>query len=376
MNYDVIVIGGGVAGASCAYHLVDAGVENVLLLEADQPASKASGRAGGFLTPDQFLATGSHDDAHRYIRTFWERISDRPGLALHYGDAYTFARVPSSVDRLERLHAETAVDSELLAGPEVDTRIPNLVTADIEAAFTFADGMYCDPHLATTTLFDAAIERGVEARLERVTAIEPDDDAVVTEAGSYESSAVVIAAGAWSKQVAATAGVDIPLKPRISQIAMLRADISTPLPLINDPDLGLYYRSEIDGDVLIGGGTGTEELDLTDFSTQAEESFLQEVAEKAPAITPELEDGRLSSSWAGRCSATPDRHPLVGEAGIEGVYLCCGFNGEGLMYSAPAGRLIADLLLDRQSPFDPDPYDPGRFGDEAVDFEIKSAIDW
>lgn len=61
-DFDAIVVGGGVAGASCAYHLTAAGVEDVVVFEKDQPASKASGRAAGFITPAQFLSTGIHPE--------------------------------------------------------------------------------------------------------------------------------------------------------------------------------------------------------------------------------------------------------------------------------------------------------------------------
>jgi glycine/D-amino acid oxidase-like deaminating enzyme len=377
---DTLIIGGGVAGASCAHHLTDAGVDEVVLIEEDQSASKASGRAAGFLTPDQFLSTGTHPDAHQYIIDFWRDIATETALTLHYGNTYTFARTADSAKNLERLHRESAVESKLLTGDEVRERIPDLSPNDISTAFMYENGMHTDPYTATTTVLQEAVDTGAVVNQERVTAIKTSESGYVkqveTDDDVYTADNVILAAGAWSKKLARTAGISMPLKPRISQIAMLQQQNSVDLPLINDPDLGLYYRSEVSGDVLIGGGTGTEELDPDSFSTSARESFLQEVAAKAPQISTKLTDSDVSSSWSGRCSATPDRHPLVGESPIDDLHFCCGFNGEGIMYAPVAGRIITDLLLDRKTPFDRSHYTPDRFDNADIDFEVKSAVDW
>ena len=148
------------------------------------------------------------------------------------------------------------------------------------------------------------------------------------------------------------------------------------LPLINDPDLLLYYRSEVNGEVLIGGGTGKEELDPERFSPSAHEEFIHEVADKAPRISEKLRDSEMTGKWGGLCSATPDRHPLVGEIHPNGVYVCCGFNGEGVMYSAVAGQLISDMITETTPKLNTEAFAPNRFPDPEEDFEIRSAIEW
>lgn len=375
----VIVIGAGIAGASCAYHLTRAGVDDVVIVERDQPASKASGRAAGFLTPYQFFAAGSHHDANAYCRDVFEEMTATSDLDLHYRDAYTLARTQHGVERLERLHDETPIESELLSPDVLADRVP-ISTDDVRLAFAFENGAYTDPHRATMAFLDAALDAGADLRTERVLEVVTEGGSVSgihTTDGTRYASSVVVAAGAWSKQLAATADVSVLLKPRISQIAMVRPPEPIDLPLVNDPDLSLYYRTELDDDVLIGGGTGTQELDPDAFSTDARESFLREVADTAHRIAPEFADATVVNAWAGRCSATPDRHPLVGPTAVDGLYLCCGFNGEGIMHSPAAGRTITDVITGRDSPFDRVPFAPDRFrGRETDDFEIKSAIDW
>ena len=377
---DVVIIGGGIAGASCAAHLTRAGIEDVVILERDQPGSKASARAAGFLTPDQFLSTGTHPRMHAFIGNYWRDLAAETDLVVHTADVYTLARSVEGTDRLEHLHRETPVDSALVDGPTLAERVPDLSVEDVRLAFTYSDGAFTDPYRATMTILERARTQGTAVEEARVMAITPKNEGAIhveTTGRTYVAPTVVIAAGAWSKRVARTADLTIPLRPRISQIVMLEPRSSVSLPLVNDPDLSLYYRTEPNGDVLVGGGAGTEELDPETFTPNAREPFLAEVSEKGPQIADGLADAAVSSSWAGVISATPDRAPLVGRTDVPGLFLCCGFNGEGIMYAPVAGRLVTDLVTGEEPPFDPAPFDPGRFGEDVdPEFEIRSAIDW
>jgi sarcosine oxidase subunit beta len=246
-------------------------------------------------------------------------------------------------------------------------------------AFMFEDGFSLDPYTATVTVLDSARAAGTELITEAVESITPvgdDETLVTTSEETYTAQAVILAAGAWSKSLTSDIDVSLPLKPRISQIAMLDPKSEIDLPLINDPDLLLYYRSEMNGEILIGGGTGKTEIDPDTFHPSAREEFIQEIAEKAPKIADGLLSGDITGKWSGLCSATPDRHPLVGEIHPNGIYACCGFNGEGVMYSTVAGHLIADLITGASTPFDADAFAPDRFSTPDEDFEIRSAIEW
>jgi len=378
-DFDAIVVGGGIAGASCAYHLAAAGIEDVTIFEKDQPASKASGRAAGFITPDQFLSTGTHPEEHRYIINFWEDMAQDSKIDLNYDDAYTFARNEESVSHLKQLHEETAVNSQLLTTEELGERLPDLFTDDIELGFMFEDGFSLDPYTATITVMDEAISLGAEVQTEPVESITPSsqgDTRVTTTEDIYTAPTVILAAGAWSKSLAHDINVSLPLKPRVSQIATLDPESEVHLPLVNDPDLRLYYRTEANGEILIGGGTGKKELDPETFDSSAREKFLQEVAEKAPKLSEPLKNSDVTGKWAGLCSATPDRHPLIGKIHPDGIYACCGFNGEGIMYSTVAGHLIADFVTGTTPKFNADAFAPDRFPSPKDDFEIRSAIEW
>jgi sarcosine oxidase subunit beta len=198
---------------------------------------------------------------------------------------------------------------------------------------------------------------------------------VETDAGSYESSTVVVAAGAWTKRLLRRAGTDVALQPRTSQIAILDPSEPLDVPIWGAPDFSVYGRPTPDGRVLFGGGTSTPIHDLEGFNTRALVPFLGQVGARAPAVMPALARATLHDDWAGRVSATPDRYPHIGETELEGLYVCAGFNGEGISNGPFGARLLADVVVGRDPIVDPSGFDPTRYdGDEA--FEISDAVEW
>lgn len=368
----IAVVGGGIVGVSAAYHLAEAGVEDVVVFERDGVASKASGRAAGHLLVHEL---GS--DVFEYCRSFHTKLERNHDTVVHYEpNAYTLAHTEAGRERLVERHAEGSADTELLSGAEFAEREPAVAAGDVTAAFTYGTGLHTDPYSSTVALLEEAEALGVTLRREEVTDLTAAGGGftVETDAGTEEASVVVDAAGAWSRAIAELVGVELPLRPRPSEIAVFEPEAELDFPLLYCPDLDLYAHQEPNGDLLVGAGRNTEIEDLDGYSTRATESFLQTVAELGERITPHLPTAGLVNDWAGRCSATPDRVPLIGETAVAGFYVCTGMNGAGIANSPFAGRLTADLVTGRDPTFDPEPYDPSRF--ETTSFEIKNSIEW
>ncbi len=376
-TYNVIVIGGGVIGSSCAYHLVEAGVEDVLVLERDRPASKASGRAAGHLSTytSQKYGTGLSE----YCREFHESLANRHDSIVLYRDTdYVLSLGDESLEQLEALKRESPESFERLTPAELADQAPAFDSKAVAGALVYSDAVHTDPYSVTLAILEEAQDWGAEFKTEGVTEIErhTDEFSVTTTEDVYRSEVVVNAAGAWSPPLAAQVGVTIPLKPRTSQIVVLEGEDGIDLPMFHCPDLGLYGRTEPNGDILIGGGTSTVIENPDEFVTEAMESYVTYVAERMPMLCPHLSESGLVNDWAGRCTATPDRSPLVGQIAVPGFYICAGFNGGGVARAPFAGRLIADLVCDRPPMFDPEPFRPDRF-DGGADFDVKSAsTDW
>jgi sarcosine oxidase subunit beta len=376
ISYDAVVVGGGIVGANCALHLARAGVDDVVILESDEPASKASGRAAGNLTiyrHERFGAEASRVGRELYEE--YERAYD--DLTLHQERAYSLAYSDEGTDYLRSEHESTTLETDLLTGAELADREPEFATDDVTAALAFDQAVYTDPEQLTLAAHAAARDEGVVLEIEAARDVEVAGDGITvkTTNGRYEAPVVVVAAGAWTKRLLQRAGTDVALRPRTSQIAILEPPSPVDLPIWGAPDWSVYGRSTPDGKVLFGGGTATPVTNLDDFRTRAQVPFLRQVGERAPEILPVLEDATLHEDWAGRVSATPDRYPYVGETDIDGLYVCSGFNGEGVSNSPFGARLLADLIVGDEPIVDPAAFDPTRYrGDE--EFGISDAVEW
>lgn len=373
---DAVVVGGGIVGANCALQLARAGFDDVVLLEGDEPASKASGRAAGSLTIYRHERFG--EEASRLGRELYEGLAmEHDDLRLHRERSYSIAYSDQGADYLHEEHKSMTIDSQLLTADEFAEQEPAFATEDVTAAIRLEEAVYTDPKQLTLAVHAAAQDEGVSAEIETVTDLSGRDGTVTveTDAGSYESSVVVVAAGAWTKRLLQRAGTDIALRPRTSQIAILDPPEPFDMPLWGAPDFSVYGRPTPDGKVLFGGGTSTPIRDLEGFRTRALVPFLGQVGDRAPSIIPALEEATLHDDRAGRVSATPDRLPHIGETEVEGLFVCAGFNGEGISNSPFGGRLLADVVVGRDPIVDPSQFNPTRYnGDE--EFEISDAVEW
>lgn len=378
-TYDAIIIGGGVIGASCAWHLLDEGITDVLLLEKDRPASKASGRAAGHLST--YTSRKYEAAIRRYCIDFHREIAaNHENVKLHKDTDHVLAHTDRGAERLAELQQLDTERLTLLTREELTEQETVFNTDAVVAALVYDQAVHTDPYSLTTSLVAEAEAAGATLLLEGVTDIEHDNEgsgfSVVTDVAIYEAETVINAGGAWSGRIAEMLDVSIPVKPRTSQIAVLETQKAISMPMFHCPDIGLYGRQELNGDILVGGGIDEEIPDPDRFTTNAREEFVQYVSEQCRSISEALDDSRLVNDWAGRCTATPDRQPLIGQTSVPGFYVCAGFNGGGVARSPFAGRLIAELVTGAKPSFATAPYDPGRFtGEES--FEVKSAsTDW
>lgn len=373
---EAIVIGGGIVGANCALQLARKGLDDVVVLEADEPASKASGRAAGHLTIYRHERFGA--EASQFGRELYESYSKTvDALTLHRDEAYSIAYSEEGADYLEDDHHSSTLDTTFLSPGAFGEREPAFAAEDVTAAVHYPEAVFTDPQQLTLAAHEVAKTEGVV--LERATVREIDNagqhHTVVTDIDDYKAPVVVVAAGVWTKRLLQTAGADVALRPRTSQIAILDPPASLDLPIFGAPDFSVYGRTRTDGRILLGGGTNTPIEDVDSFRNRALVPFLRQLGQRAPHLVPALEDATLYDDWAGRVSATPDRYPYVGETSVEGLFVCGGFNGEGISNSPFGARLLADLVVGDDPIVNPAPFDPTRFtGDE--EFEISDAVEW
>ena len=340
----IVVAGGGVVGASIAYHLALKGADDVVLAEAATIASGASGKALGGVR-QQFSSEPEVRLARESV-TFFRSL----GVDLFQPVGYLFlATTEAGLEELERrreLQAALGVPVE----PVDPSFVEGLAVDDVLGAVFCAEDGTADPTAITQELVRRAAAGGVEV-LEHTDALE------------LEFDTLVLATGAASAALGATLGVELPVRPLVRQLVETAAVPGLPpeLPLTIEAETGFHFRRRGDALVLAMPETpprwGREEtVDQT-----LVDDWLRRVARRYPraAGVP------VARAWAGLYDMTPDAHPIVG-AVADGVYAACGFSGHGFMQSPAVGRIVADELLGEDPGFDLAPYRIERFATGAV----------
>lgn len=374
---DVVVVGGGVVGSSIAYHLVEAGVRDVLVLEgAEHPGAGSTGRAMGGVRAQ--FASPSHIRMSLHSIEFFARFEELTGTPSDYRpDGYLLlASRPGQLERLREVRELQAAaglhDVEILSAEEVLRRFPLLhPEAVLGGAFRQNDG-FIDPLALIRGFSRRAAEGGARLRMGApATAIRREGNRVAgveTPGGVVATRVVVNAAGPWAAGVAAMAGVDLPVRPLRRQIVGTLPFPGLPpgLPMIIDLTDGFHFRPDYrmgPPGVRIAAPDPEEVWGFrTDFDPTFAEALLPRAERTAPCLRGVVVDPARCS--AGLYSVSPDHHAILGEApGVEGLFLANGFSGHGVMHSPATGRILAELVVHGESRTFPEAaeFSPRRF---------------
>ncbi|RQH03212.1 NAD(P)/FAD-dependent oxidoreductase [Natrarchaeobius oligotrophus] len=359
---EVAVVGAGAVGATAAYDLARAGA-SVTVYERGSVASGASGRAAG-ICYDAFADPFDAEIAGEAIERFRTLAGEDtfPFVECPYvwlareGDDHRADAVRRQVRRMQD-HGVVALEADADA---LADRFPSLHTDDVAVAGIAGAAGYTDPSRYTACL--AAAADGAGATLETETAVEvaTGPPRIVRDGTERGFDAVLVAAGARSKRLLADAGVEIAMKPY--RVQALVADAALEEPMCYDATDDFYVRPHPEG-LLAGNGTERREADPDGYDHEADPGFADDLRERLRHRLPEVEL-EPERAWAGLCTATPDRNPLVGEL-RDGLYVATGFQGHGFMRAPAIGQRLARAIVDGE---DVGGYDPTRFdGDEEFD---------
>jgi sarcosine oxidase subunit beta len=373
----VVVIGGGVMGTSTAYHLARAGVPDVVLVERDTLAAGSTSRAAGGVraqfSDEVNIQLGAHSLAA------FARFGDEPGheIDLHR-TGYLFLlsdeRDVAAFEAGVALQNSFGVPSRMIDPPEARGLSPLIETEGLLAAAFSPDDGYCTPEAVVHGYADGARGHGaVIVRQCEVTGIATrgsEITAVVTTKGTTATSAVVCAAGAWSRRIGAMVGVDLPVSPLRRQIAITERvpGLAPHTPMTIDFATSFYFHGEGNG-LLVG----MSDPDVAyGFDTTVTDDWVPRLHEAMARRAPALLDVGIAGGWAGLYEMTPDHNALIGEAAGPGRFLyATGFSGHGFLQGPAVGQVVADLYLGRTPLVDVSPLDARRFEQDAHRREVN-----
>ncbi len=363
----VVVVGGGVMGLSTAYHLASAGVTDVVLVERDELGCGSTCKAAGGVRA-QFSDAVNVELGLRSLRTF-ETFEQTFGqdIDLHQVGYLFLLERADDVGAFEQnvaLQNEIGVPSRMIDVEEAKRLSPLISTEGLlAAAWSPTDG-HCTPESVVGGY--AAAARRAGATLVRhcaVTRIESsggDITGVVTERGTISTDTVVCTAGAWSRDLGAMVGVDLPVEPLRRQILTTEPvpglDPRTPFTI--DFATSFYFHAEGPGLLL-----GMSDPDETPgFKLDVSDEWLAGLTDAVERRAPALGEVGLRPGWAGLYEMTPDHNALVGESAEVSRFLyATGFSGHGFLMGPAVGEVMRDLYLGRDPVVDVSSLTAARF---------------
>jgi len=368
-----VIIGGGVTGASIAFHLAASGMRDVLALERRTLASGGTGRSVGIVR--QLYPT--RETSQMVVRSLhvFQRFRQAVGGESGYvGCGALIGVSPAMRPKLEatvELQRAVGVRAEVLEPRDLARVEPRIDPENLGAVLYEPDSGYGDPTAVTNGYADAArrhgarIEQGVE-----VVAIRRSEDRVTgveTASGERIDTPVVVnAAGLWSPAVARLAGVTLPIVIGRHPVFVVERDASFGRPHLVYLDLagGSYARPETGGLTLTGSLTDDEAQHPMEPELLGADVGLDEAAEvlaRTGRAIPRLVDARYRRGWAGAFDITPDWMPILGESSVRGFWIAAGMSGHGFKLSPAVGEMMAALIMGTTPPVDPTPFAFGRF---------------
>ena len=357
-------------GTSIAYHLATMGATDVVLLERKQLTSGTTWHAAG-----EVVSGGASEDPlwmARYSRDLYTRLEEETGLStgfkhVGYLQLATTERRDEAYRRETAYMRSTGVEKQILSPKEILDIVPLMQVDDVIHGFWTPDEGRANPVDVTMSMAKGAKMKGAQIfeNTEVIDFVIKDGRVVgvVTERGTIECEKVVLASGLWGRELAAKAGVTVPLQAAEHYYLLTEPiDGVTPenVPVIEDPEAYGYYREE-GGGLLVGMFEPVGAAWSLD-GTPKESAFavlppdwdrLSPFLEKAMKRFPALEDAGIRTLFCGPESFTDDISPMLGESPeVDGLYLACGLNSVGILMGGGLGHVMAQWLIEEYPPID------------------------
>lgn len=369
---DIVVIGGGVVGASTAYNLANESARHVVLLERKAVCSGGTAKSCAICRTHYSIRANMLHAAEslKIFENFKEIVGGdadfhRTGYLILGPEAH---REP--MQTVFRSQNECGIDTATLAPEDAHRIHPLLDFAGVDVIGYDTRAGYCDPHRTTMSYVERARDLGVTVRTETpVTGLRLNGGltTVQTPSGDINTPVVVIAAGPWTNDIGRTIGVRFPYE--ISRHKVITLQIDQPYhedwPTVKDlttPDK-IYFRPEAGDVVLIGTGDHGDPIEDADTLTdQVGMDHVERIAALMARRMPAFANARYTAGWTGPYDITPDWNPIVGAVpGFDGIFVAVGFSGHGFKLAPTIGESLAQTVLGEAPRVPIEDYSMARF---------------
>ena len=367
---DVVILGGGIMGTSIAFHLAEAGVRNIVLIERNSLGSGSSAKPLGGVCAT-FSDPGNIRLGQRSLEAY-ERFSEkfRADIGLRQVGYLFLCRTQAELFEVEEsTHIQNSLrGSSRMVSPAEAQRINPFLdpNALLGASYSPRDG-FAEPSKVVRAYAEAAGELGVtvceDTEVLDIDASQGAVREVHTNRGPIRTGTVICAAGAWSTRLGAMAGVHLPIQPVRRQIGMTpqRTSPFPTVPFTLDLSTTLYFHNYLNG-MLLGISNQDQE---PGFCREFDYQWLPAFNRAAEAVAPSLANQELEVGWAGLYENTPDHNAMIGSSdSVEGFMYATGFSGHGFLQGPAVGELVRDMYLGRESFMDPEQFSAARFAGE------------
>jgi glycine cleavage system aminomethyltransferase T/glycine/D-amino acid oxidase-like deaminating enzyme len=375
----VVVIGGGVGGASIAYHLAQLGERDVVVLERNELTSGSTFHSAGLV--------GQLRGSVSLTRMMMDSVALYRQLDCGWVECGGI-RLACSEEREQEVMRQVAwsetfgLPLQLLSPDEAQDLFPLMVTGGVRCASYLPTDGYLDPALLTYALIDGARRGGCQVfthtRVREVVVTQGRVRGVRTEWGDIEAEVVVNAGGMYAAEIGRMAGIRVPVIPfaheyLVTQPFRERTE-GEHLPTLRDPDLLVYFREEGAGLVMGGYERDSAPWSLDehrvdripqDFNGRLlEEDWarFEEIAHNSSKRVPAMEDVKVTRLINGPEAFTPDNEFCLGESEVRGLFVAAGFCAHGLAGAGGIGQVMAEWIVAGEPSLDVWEMDIRRFG--------------
>ena len=363
-------------GCSILFHLARRGATDTLLVEKESLGAGSTGRSSGIVRMhyssevNARIAFASLDT----IRDFQEIVGSDSGFV---NSGAMFIAPPEAREDFQRniaMQQALGIDTQVLDAKQAREVAPHLAFDESDTICFEPQSGYADPPSVGQGFASAARGMGAEVLLDTpaldVDIINDKVVAVETAAGRIETDTAVVAAGPWSVQLMRKIGIDLPLKATRHEVFFLKRpmDVIPGHPAIGDLVNMAYMRPESPDLTLVGDVELEIEADPDEYDRKPGMDYIERMWGRVAKRIPGLEQAEYFTGYAGLYTNTPDGHPIIDKVdGIDGLYICTGFNGHGFKESPAVGKLVAEMIMDGEAAsIDISSLGMDRFRDDAL----------